>query len=143
MKRHSLVSLLILLGYIVGCGQDQRANDGPSFTDIKNSVQRLLTTHLYWSTDEKIWNRSGDMVAIAIVETLPDEQITSPATVKELLSILHEAWACPNRCIMSPSNRQPTETISLLDHLHANTTGPIQSEIDNTRTFVLEQAQAE
>jgi len=141
MKRTSFVPLLIFFGsLLVGC-QDRSVDEGPPFTNVKSSVQSVLTTHLYTGWDQKIWNRSGDMVAIAIVETIPDEQITSPATVNEVLLILHAAWACPSRCIMSPSNRQPTETISLLDHLHANTTGPIQSEIDSTRVFVLEQAQ--
>ena len=72
------------------------------------------------------------------MKTVPDAQMTSPNTVREILLILREAWACP-RCARSPDDQQPNVTALLLEHLQGNTSGPIQSEIAKTRTFILEQ----
>jgi hypothetical protein len=79
------------------------------------------------------------MAAVAIVKTIPDKQMTSPDTLKDVLLILRDAWACPSRCITSSCNRQPNVTLLLLEHMHASTSGQFQSEIDKTKTFVLEQ----
>ena len=78
------------------------------------------------------------MAALAIVQTVSDAQMTSPVTVREILLILRDAWACP-RCVESPDDQKPNVTALLLEHLQGNTRGPIQSEIGETRAFILEQ----
>ena len=64
--------------------------------------------------------------------------MTSPVTMREILLILRDAWACP-RCAKSPDDQKPNVTALLLEHLQGNTSGPIQSEIVQTKTFILEQ----
>jgi hypothetical protein len=139
MRKFYIYSLLLVFGSIVAWCQDDRVDGAASFTDVKSAVLRFTTEHKYSGWDEKIWNRSGDMAAVVIVKTIPDAQMASPNTLRDVLFILHEAWACPSRCIKSSSDRQPNVTMLLLEHLNANTRGPIQSEIDKTRAFILEQ----
>jgi hypothetical protein len=139
MRKLYISSLLIVCGSIIAWCQDCRVDGVASFTDVRSAVLRFTTEHMVSGWDEKIWNRSGDMAAVAIVKTIPDAQMTSPNTLRDVLFILHEAWACPSRCIKSSSDQQPNVTMLLLEHLHANTSGPMQSEIDKTRTFILEQ----
>jgi hypothetical protein len=139
MRKLDLFSLLILCGSVAACCQDCGVDNAASFTNVKSAVLRYTTEHMYTGWDEKIWNRSGDMAAVAIVKTIPDAQMTSPSTLKNVLFILHQAWACPSRCIGSASDQQPNVTVLLLEHLHAITSGPIQSEIDETKAFILEQ----
>jgi len=138
MRKLYPFSLLMLYGSIISWCQDCRADGGYSFTDVKSSVLRFTTEHGYRGWDEKIWNRSGDMAALAIVQTVSDAQMTSPVTVREILLILRDAWACP-RCVESPDDQKPNVTALLLEHLQGNTRGPIQSEIGETRGFILEQ----
>ena len=139
MRRLYIFSLLIVCCSIVAWCQDCRVDGAASFTDVTSAVLRFTTQHMYTGWDAKIWNRSGDMAAVAMVKTIPDPQMTSPNTLRDVLFILHEAWACPSRCIKSSSDQQPNVTVLLLEHLHAKTSGPIQSEIDKTRTFILDQ----
>jgi len=133
MRKLYIFSLLIVCCSIVAWCQDCRVDGAASFTDVTSAVLRFTTQHMYTGWDAKIWNRSGDMAAVAIVKTIPDPQMTSPNTLRDVLFILHEAWACPSRCIKSSSDQQPNVTVLLLEHLHAKTSGPIQSEIDKTR----------
>jgi hypothetical protein len=138
MRKPYLLSLLIVSASIISWCQDCRVDGEYSFTDVKSSVLKFTSEHAYTGQYVKIWNRSGDMAALAIVKTVPDAQMTSPNTVEEILLILREAWACP-RCVSSPDDQQPNVTALLLEHLQGNTNGPIQSEIAKTRTFILEQ----
>jgi hypothetical protein len=138
MKKLYLFSLLMLYGSIISWCQDCRVDGGYSFTDLKSSVLRFTTEHVYEGWDQKIWSRSGDMAALAIVQTVSDAQMTSPITVREILLILREAWACP-RCAKSPDDQKPNVTALFLEHLQGNTSGPIQSEIAETRAFILDQ----
>jgi hypothetical protein len=94
---------------------------------------------MFTGRDEKIWNRSGDVAGVAIVKTIPDAQMISPSTLRDVLVILHEAWACPSGCVKSATDQQPNVTVILLEHLHARTSGPIQCEFDKIKAFILEQ----
>lgn len=107
MRKPYLFSLLMLCGSVAACCQDCGIDSAASFTDVKSAVLRFTTEHMFTGWDEKIWNRSGDVAAVAIVKTIPDAQMTSPSTLRDVLFILHEAWACPSRCIKSASDQQP------------------------------------
>ena len=95
MRKLYIFSLLIVCGSIVAWCQDCRVDGAASFTDVRSAVLRFTTEHMYSGWDAKIWNRSGDMAAVAIVKTIPDAQMTSPNTLRDVLFILHEAWARP------------------------------------------------
>jgi hypothetical protein len=131
--------LAILLAAISVSGQDSKPNEFESFPQVKESVRRITSQHIRTGWDEKAFNRSGDMVAIVIVKTIPESELTSPTTMKEVLGILHGAFACPSRCIAALGNQQPNVTMLLLEHLHSRTSGPLQSEIDETRDFIVQQ----
>jgi hypothetical protein len=65
--------------------------------------------------------------------------MTSPQTLEEVLLILREAYACSSRCVTSPDDRQPRIALLLLEHLHNNTSGKMQSSIDETKEFIMRQ----
>lgn len=136
MKTVHLPVVAILLGAVVVSGQDSNPDEFESFSQLKESVHRITTQHIYTGWDAKAFNRSGDMVAVAIVKAIPESELTSPTTVKEILGILHSAFACPSRCIAAPDNRQPNVTMLLLEHLRTRASGPIQAEIDQTTEFI-------
>jgi hypothetical protein len=120
--------------------QDCKPDGSCSLKQVKDSVHRVTTTHLYTGWDDKAFNRSGDLVAVAILQTLDDGEMMSSRTLGEVLSIIRSAFACPSRCVTAGSDRQPRVTLLLLEHLHNNTTGSAQSGIDETKEFVLQQA---
>jgi hypothetical protein len=138
MRKAYLFLFLMACGSMISWCQDCRVDGETSFTDVRNSVLRFTTEHVYTGWYEKIWSRSGDMAALAIVKTVPDAQMTSPKTVREILIILREAWSCA-RCAKSSDDQQPNVTALLLEHLEGNTSGSIRSEIAETRAFILEQ----
>ena len=92
--------------------------------------------------DEKVFNRSGDLVPLAIVQTLDDKKLTSPQTLEEVLLILREAYACTARCVASSDDHQPRVALLLLEHPHNSTTGKMQSSVDETREFIVRQGRS-
>ena len=79
-------------------------------------------------------------MSLAIVQTLTDDEMTSSETLEEVLYILREAFACSSRCITASSDRQPRVALLLLEHLHNNTSGKMQSAIDETKEFIVRQS---
>jgi hypothetical protein len=138
MKTAHLPVVAILLAAVVVFGQDSKPGEY-ELSQLKDSVHRITTQHIYSGWDEKAFNRSGDLVAVAIVKTIPEAELTSATTVKEILGILHSAFACPSRCITAPDNRQPNVTMLLLEHLRTRSSGPVQAEIDQTKDFINQQ----
>jgi len=60
----------------------------------------------------KTFNRSGDLLSVAILQALNDSEMASPETLKQVLFILREAFARPNRCVSVIGDRQPKKWIS-------------------------------
>ena len=143
MKARCLLPLVILPLITAAPAQDWQhcKPDGSySFAEVKDSVRRVATSHIYTGWDEKAFNRSGDLAALAIVQTLTDKEMTSPKTLEEVLSILRSAFGCISRCVTAPSDRQPRITLLLLEHLHGTASEKMQSSIDETKKFVILQA---
>jgi hypothetical protein len=88
--------------------------------------------------DDKTFNRSGDLVPVAIVQSLSDDEMASPQTLEEVLLILRDAYACA-RCVTPLSDREPRVALLLLEHLHNKTSGKMQASIDETRDFIMQQ----
>src|SRR5262245_23010699 len=68
-----LFPLIVVFLALAASGQDWQdcKPDGDySFKDVKASVRRVTTTGMYTGWDEKTFNRSGDLVAVAIIRTL-------------------------------------------------------------------------
>lgn len=135
----SLLAAPYAAGQDVQDWQDFRRHGGYSFRDVKESVRRVTTEHGYSSWDEKRFNRAGDLTAVAILQVVDDAQITSPVVVRDLLTIIRDAFACPARCVPTADDRKPAVTLLLLEHLHHHTSGKIQSDVDETTRFLLIQ----
>ena len=143
MKVRYLLPLAVLLLAIPAPAQDWqhcKPDCSYSFADVKASVHRVVTSHMYTGWDEKAFNRAGDLASVAIAQTLTDEEISSPKTLEEVLSILRAAFACTSRCVNAPSDRQPRIAVLLLEHLHSIAGEKMQTSIDETKKFVIQQA---
>jgi hypothetical protein len=144
MKTCYLLLLAIPIVSLVASGQDWQdcKSDGSySFKEVKDSVHRVTTSRMYEGWDAKIFSRSGDFASVAIIQTLTDGEMTSPETLSLVLLILRQAFACPTRCISATGDRQPkVALLLLLEHLHKRTRGKMQSEVDETTKYILDQA---
>jgi hypothetical protein len=141
MKAGSFLPIAVLALTIAASAQDWqncKPDGSHSFAELKDSVLRVTSTHGYTGLDEKMFNRSGDLVPLAIVQTLDDREMTSPQTLEEVLMILREAYACPARCVATSSDRQPRVALLLLEHLHNNTSGKMQSSVDETKEYIMQ-----
>ena len=139
---------LVLLGTAMAQQHEQsvgqswqycKPDGGYSFAEVKAAVRRVTTSHAYSGWDVKTFNRSGDLVSFAILQTLTDKEMASPQTLQEVLLILRDAFACASRCVMVSSDQQPRIAALLLEHLHDNVKGKMQSEVDETMKFISQQ----
>jgi hypothetical protein len=140
-----LFPLIVMLLALAASGQDwQDCKPGGdySFKDVKAAVRRVTTSGMYSGWDEKTFNRSGDLVAVAVIHTLDDSQMASPEGAKNVLVVLRAAFACPARCVQVTDDRHPSVTLLLLEHLRDIAGGKMQPEIDAAKKFILQQAKA-
>jgi hypothetical protein len=106
--------------------QDCKPEGDDSFNDVKAAVYRVTTTGMYSGWDRKTFNRSGDLVAVAVLKTLDDSEMTSKEHAKEVLLILRSAFDCPQYCVKVTDDRHPRMTLLLLEHLRScNRTCPV------------------
>jgi len=138
--------LLLAMSFVVFANaqdwQDCKPEGSYSFTELKDSVHSMTTGGFYTGWHEKAFNRSGDLAALAILQTLNDTDMESPETLKRVLLVLRSAFACPHRCVNATGDRQPRVTLLLLEHLHSHAGRKMQSSIDETEKFVLQQARS-
>jgi hypothetical protein len=142
MKAGRFLLLTILAPTITASAQDWQhcKPDGSySFAELKDSVRRVTTNRAYSGSDEKMFSRSGDLVPLAIVQTLDDTEMTSPQTLELVLLMLRDAYACTARCVASSDDRQPRVALLLLEHLHNITSGKMQSSVDETKEYIMQQ----
>jgi hypothetical protein len=95
---------------------------------------------MYSGWDEKTFNRSGDLVAVAVLKTLDDGEMASSEHAEDVLLILRSAFACPHYCVKVTDDRRPRMTLLLLEHLNEITHGKMQADIEEAKQYVLEQA---
>ena len=142
MRSHRLF-MLVFLGAIVARAQDWQGckpQGDYSFNDVKAAVHRVMSSQMYSSWDEKMFYRSGDLVAVAVLKALDDSEMASSENAKEVVRILRSAFACPDRCVKVTDDRRPRMTLLLLEHLNAVTRGKMQADIEDAKQFVLQQA---
>jgi hypothetical protein len=141
MKAGRAVLLAILTLTIAASAQDWehcKPTGSNSFAEVKDAVRHVTTFHMIEGWDEKIFNRSGDLVPLAIIQSLSDDEMTSPQTLEEVLLILRDAYACA-RCLALPSDREPRVALLLLEHLHNKTNGKMQASVEETKEFIVRQ----
>jgi hypothetical protein len=111
-----------------------------SFNDVKAAVHRATSSRMYSGWDEKTFNRSGDLVAVAVLKTLDDSEMASPEHAKFVLLIVRMAFDCPQYCVKVADDRRPRLTLLLLEHLNEITRGKMHADIEEARQFILQQA---
>jgi hypothetical protein len=134
---------VVLFGALTAPAQDWQAckpEGDYSFNDVKAAVHRMTSSRMYSSWDEKMFNRSGDLVAVAVLKTLDDTEMESSEHAKDVLIILRSAFACPHYCVKVTDDRRPRMTLLLLEHLNEITRGKMQADIEEAKQFILQQA---
>ena len=135
--------VFVVLCALIAPAQDWQAckpEGDYSFNDVKAAVHRVASSGIYSGWDEKTFNRSGDLVAVAVMKTLDDSEMGSTEHAKEVLVILRSAFACPHRCVKVTDDRRPRMTLLLLEHLNEITRRKMQADIEEAKRFVLQQA---
>jgi len=135
--------MFVFLGSLAAPAQDWQAckpEGDSSFNDVKAAVHRVTSSRMYTGWDEKTFSRSGDLVAVAVLKTLDDSEMASPESVKFVLLIVRMAFACPQYCVKVADDRRPRMTLLLLEHLNEITGGKMQTDIEEAKRFVLQQA---
>lgn len=140
MKGHCLL-MFVCWGALTATAQEwQSCRPESDFNDVKAAVHRVTSSRMYTGWDEKIFNRSGDLVAIAVLKTQDDTEMASAENAREVLLVLRSAFACPQRCIKVADDRRPRMTLLLLEYMNGITQGKMQADIEEVRKFVLQQA---
>ena len=141
MRRALLCATIALLA-LVASGQDLqdcKPEVGVSFNEMKDSVRRTMTTRMHTSWEEKQFGRFGDIVAVAVLQTVDDSEMAEPGKAKDVLAILWAAFGCPQHCVKNVDDRRPRVTLLLLEHLRQITGGKMDADIDRTKKLILEQ----
>ena len=139
------VSVCLLFLAIASLAQDWqqcKPKGDYSFDDLKGAVHRVTSLGGYSGWDEKIFNRSGDLTAVAVLKTLDDSEMTSTEGAKWVLMIVREAFACPQNCVKVADDRSPRVSLLLLEHLNEITRGKMRVDIEEVKQFVLQQTSA-
>jgi hypothetical protein len=140
MRLHCLL-MFVFLGSLAAAAQDWQAcklEGEYSFNDVKAAVHRVANSRMYSGWDEKTFNKSGDLVAVAVLKTLDDGEMESPESVKFVLLIVRMAFDCP-QCVKVTDDRRPRMTLLLLQHLNEITSGKMQRDIEEVKHFILQQ----
>lgn len=136
--------VFVLLGSIIASAQDWQAckpEGDYSFNDVKAAVHRVMSSRTYTGWDEKTLNRSGDLVAVAVLKTLDDSEMSSPESAKWVLMVIRSAFACPQYCVKVTDDRRPRMTLLLLERLNEITGEIMFTDIEEAKHFILQQAQ--
>lgn len=141
MNGHCLL-MFLFLGTLAARAQDWQSckpEGDYSFNDVKAAIHRVTSARGYSGWDEKTFNRSGDLVAVALLKSIDDAEMASPETAKWILFAIREAFGCPQYCVKVTDDRRPRITLLLLEHLNEISRGKMQAEINEVKQFVLQQ----
>jgi len=58
-------------------------------------------------TAKKPFSRFGDMTSVAVLQSLNEDEMTNPQTLRDILSIIRFAFDCPSRCVVVSDDRRP------------------------------------
>lgn len=142
MRVHYLFVCVVFLALALPAQdwQDCKPKGDYSFNDVTAAVHRVTSSGMYSGWDEKTFNRSGDLVAVAVLKTLDDSEMASPETAKRVLLVIRWAFACPQYCVKGTGDRRPRIALLLLEHLNEITRGKMHADIEEVRQFLLHQA---
>ena len=142
MRAYCLFACLVFLALASPAQdwQECKPKGDYSFNDVKAAVRRVTSSGMYSGWDEKTFNRSGDLVAVAVLKTLDDTEMASPESAKWVLLVVRDSFACPQYCVKVTDDRRPRITLLLLEHLNDITRGKMQADIEEVKQFILQQA---
>jgi hypothetical protein len=142
MRVHCLLACVVFLSLVSPAQdwQECKPTGDYSFNDVKAAIHRVTSSGMYSGWDEKTFNRSGDLVAVAVLKTLDDGEMASPESAKWVLLIIRWAFACPQNCVKVTNDRRPRVSLLLLEHLNEITRGKMQAEIEEVKQYILQQA---
>ncbi len=134
--------LAALLAFHIGCcsAQDCKPDDFTSIDNLEASVRRVIEEHGYTGWDDKIFGRSGDLTALALLKVYSIADLTRPEMIPQVLTILRLSFSCISRCVESCSNREPRLTSLLLEYLHEHSSGHLREQVEDTEKFVQQQS---
>lgn len=136
-NRRFVVALTLLLATVALAQECPPGTD--SLAALKQTVHAIVKEGGIDGWDMKRWRRSGDMTAVAILQTFSDSEMAVSGTARQVLWILREAFGCPSTCVADKAERAPRVTVLLLDHLQNSSDAALRSEVAATREYVLEQ----
>jgi hypothetical protein len=67
--------------------QDCKPDGSYSFTDLKQSVRRVVTTGAEFGWDDKVFSRSGDLASLAVLQNFSDKEMTAPEALEGVLLV--------------------------------------------------------
>jgi hypothetical protein len=142
MRIHCLLACVVFLSLASSAQdwQECKPTGDYSFNDLKAAIHRVTSSGMYSGWDEKTFNRSGDLVAVAVLKTLDDSEMASPESAKSVLLVIRGAFACPQYCVKVTDDRRPRISLLLLEHLNEITRGKLQAEIEEVKQFIVQQA---
>ena len=142
MRVHYLLACVVFLSLASPAQdwQECKPTGDYSFNDVKAAIHRVTSSAMYSGWDEKTFNRSGDLVAVAVLKTLDDSEMASPESAKSILAVIRAAFACPQKCVQVTDDRLPRISLLLLEHLNDITHGKMQAEIEGVKQYIVQQA---
>ena len=117
-----------------------RSKDPYSLAIIRFDVRmRTSETKLISSHSHRALQRLGDAAAIGLLKVLTAEDLLKPATIRDILPMLRQAFSNVN-FIREPTDRLPTITMLMLSHLlQTISDDEAKTEIRETIAFVTRQ----
>jgi hypothetical protein len=138
--KSTAIALIVTLCSVMAVGQRKLAEDDPQWR--QQTVERAfheVSAGLSTSWTEKYLARLGDNAAPEILSYLRSRQLTKQDTLTTL-SLVRMSFANP-RLIRHASNREPKNTLVLLDYLNNRTNdADTKSKIKSARDYLRPQA---
>ena len=143
-----LVVFALFCGWLQASASEHQqhcVSSAPPFSNVANAVKGLMSQpkslELNDSFSEKAIERSGDSAAVAIAKQVSDDELAEPFKMTRALYILRNAFEYPDM-IEGCNDRTPEVTMLLLEHLDRLQNGTFHSEIQKTRTLIMNSVNA-
>src|SRR5574341_1856939 len=109
-------AIVVFLALAAQIGFPQATSNGEDPYGERAVAVALAIRGITESSTEKALNRMGDRAALGLVKVLGEESPTEPRQVRQVLSILRQAFGAP-RIIERAEDREPKATLFLLKWL--------------------------
>jgi hypothetical protein len=140
MKLSVMMCGLVLAFAAISVGQSE--NDDPySINLVKFELDaRFGGTRIIHSWSQKGIARLGDLVSVAILKILNEEDLTDSVKIRNFLPLVREAFEHPE-FISRESDRKPRITLFLLNHIQQHISDKqVEEDIRQTIEFVKEKS---